>query len=273
MEYKIALGTRQERVVVVAGCGGTGGFVAEGLCRILPESTSILLIDHDRVEPPNLKRQNFYPGDVGKFKSQALAERLSQLYKRKIGYSIIPYDRDLINRSVGFGMAIHSAIIIGCVDNPAARTKLTDLHYDDWWIDSGNGFHSGQVLIGNTIQKELLKTCFDEGLQLVNRLPAPSMQLPGLLAPIVSPVPRRNCAEAVEAEEQSPVINQVMATLVLDFVWKLLRGELTWMGVYIDMESGTLSPVTADPVTVARMLRVRLDSLYVHEKDKMKGRS
>ncbi|MDP2659595.1 MAG: ThiF family adenylyltransferase, partial [Dehalococcoidia bacterium] len=50
---------------VVVGCGGTGGFVAEGLCRLLPKEQNILLVDHDRVEPHNLRRQAFFSGDVG----------------------------------------------------------------------------------------------------------------------------------------------------------------------------------------------------------------
>ena len=58
--------------ITVVGCGGTGGFVAEGLCRLFQgREATIVLVDHDRVEPHNLLRQNFYAEDVGKFKSQA----------------------------------------------------------------------------------------------------------------------------------------------------------------------------------------------------------
>ena len=65
--------------ITVVGCGGTGGFVAEGLCRLFQgREATIVLVDHDRVEPHNLLRQNFYAEDVGKFKSQALADRLAQ---------------------------------------------------------------------------------------------------------------------------------------------------------------------------------------------------
>ena len=55
--------------ITVVGCGGTGGFVAEGLCRLFQgRQATIVLVDHDRVEPHNLLRQNFYAEDVGKFK-------------------------------------------------------------------------------------------------------------------------------------------------------------------------------------------------------------
>ena len=46
--------------ITVVGCGGTGGFVAEGLCRLFQgREATIVLVDHDRVEPHNLLRQNF----------------------------------------------------------------------------------------------------------------------------------------------------------------------------------------------------------------------
>ena len=45
--------------ITVVGCGGTGGFVAEGLCRLFQgRQATIVLVDHDRVEPHNLLRQN-----------------------------------------------------------------------------------------------------------------------------------------------------------------------------------------------------------------------
>ena len=75
--------------ITVVGCGGTGGFVAESLCRLFQgREVTIVLVDHDRVEPHNLLRQNFFAEDVGRFKSQALAERLTRAYGRAIGYSV-----------------------------------------------------------------------------------------------------------------------------------------------------------------------------------------
>ena len=71
------------------------------------------------------------------------------------------------------------------------------------------------------------------------------------------------CAEAVLAEEQSPVINQSMAALVLEFMYLLLQGRLSWMGAYIDMEAGTLQTVPAEPEIVARMLGVKVDTLII----------
>lgn len=80
-------------VFCVVGCGGTGSFVAEGLCRLLLASpdAEVVLVDHDRVERHNLLRHNYFKADLGKFKSEALALRLSRQFDRRISYSIYPF--------------------------------------------------------------------------------------------------------------------------------------------------------------------------------------
>jgi len=254
--------------IVVVGCGGTGGFVVEGLCRLLANNDlDILLVDHDRVEPHNLRRQNFFEGDVGKFKSQSLAERMARQYGRPVGYSVYPYDRELLNEATRLGMRQMRGIIIGCVDNADARLSIAKgLSWGDWWLDAGNGHQSGQVLLGNTTNIDGLEESFDEDEHMVDHLPAPSLQLPALLNQPTKPVTRAlDCAEEVEEEGQSPVINQMMASLVLEFMYRLLKGTLTWMGAYVDLEAGTLSTVPAEPVTVARMFGVKVDALCRHE--------
>ena len=43
--------------IVLVGCGGTGGFLAESICRLLIGRPSrIFLVDPDRVEPHNVGR-------------------------------------------------------------------------------------------------------------------------------------------------------------------------------------------------------------------------
>jgi len=76
--------TRGVWTALVAGCGGTGGYAAEGLARLLPSNAKIVLVDFDRVEEQNLIRQNFFREDIGKYKSITLAERLTQKFDRPI---------------------------------------------------------------------------------------------------------------------------------------------------------------------------------------------
>ncbi len=275
MAYTVAWGDRMIKLkYIVVGCGGTGGFVAEGLCRLLgPKGPDILLIDPDRVEKHNLKRQNFFDGEVGKFKSQALAERLSRQYGRRVGYSVFPFDPEMEEPAIG-GYASTRALqglIIGCVDDSTDARRLIGkglsafLSVGNWWLDAGNGHHSGQVLLGNAPTAKALEGGFDRIDKVVYRLPMPSLQVPSLLIPPTKARPQLNCAEAVEAEEQSPVINQAMAVLVLQFVDQLRKMKLTAMGAYLDLEAGTLQTIPAEPEIVARMLSVRVETLFAEE--------
>ena len=142
--------------ITVVDCGGTGGFVAEGLCRLLQgRQATIVLVDHDRVEPHNLLRQNFYPEDEGRFKSQALADRLAKAYRRPVGYSVYLF-RDEDSRPDGRrypGLPSYgNSLLIGCADNAAARRAMAESLPGDprrWLIGAGNDTNWRQVLVGN----------------------------------------------------------------------------------------------------------------------------
>ena len=131
--------------ITVVDCGGTGGFVAEGLCRLLQgRQATIVLVDHDRVESHNLLRQNFYPEDEGRFKSQALADRLAKAYRRPVGYSVYLF-RDEDSRPDGRrypGLPSYgNSLLIGCADNAAARRAMAESLPGDprrWLIGAGN---------------------------------------------------------------------------------------------------------------------------------------
>ena len=271
MTYTVSLASNESPKLVIVGCGGTGSLAAEGLCRLLINSDlALMLVDFDRVEPHNLLRQNFFAGEVGKFKSQALAERLSRQYGRKIGYSVMPYERDMFDEPMGAGMyhKAMSLIIIGCVDTPEARRSIADsmnTNFNNWWLDAGNGHHSGQVLLGNTMDIGYLKEAFDLVGHTVSKLPLPSLQLPALLIPQVEKIRPRDCAEAIEDDEQSPTINQAMAMLVVDFTYRLLIGTLTNLGAYIDLDAGTLQTIPATPMSVARMCGLRVKELMANK--------
>lgn len=264
MAYRIShdrLGHSEPPSIVVVGCGGTGAFVAEGLCRLLGEArVTLALVDHDRVEEHNLRRQAFYQRDLGRFKAEVVAERLSRDFGREIAYSVYPYGPEVHHE---FFRGLHSGegIIVGCVDNAAARSSIAQVIQRQWWLDAGNGEHSGQVLIGNTVRAEDLKGSFIEEEEICRALPTPSLQQPALLVPAPEPVPPPDCAEAVAAGDQSPTINQAMAALTLEFLSRFLVGKLTWMAAYLDLEAGSLRPVLIEPKTVARLTGLGVDEV------------
>jgi hypothetical protein len=56
-------GPVDDATIVLVGCGGTGGFLAEAVCRLLiGRRGSLHLVDPDRVEPRNVARQAFLYG-------------------------------------------------------------------------------------------------------------------------------------------------------------------------------------------------------------------
>lgn len=228
--------------VTVVGCGGTGGFAAESLCRSLPGHADLMLVDHDRVEERNLTRQCFVKEDLGRFKSETLAHRLAQKFNRPVGYSALP---------VAMTKPSFPGLVIGCVDNGLARRDIARavkgmVHDRSWWIDAGNGENYGQVVIGNT---DVASYCLPTD-GVYRGLPLPTIQKPELL----NQAPKaRGCAEV--AEEQGPTINLVMAAVVVEVVRRLIAGTCPWVQLYIDMEAGTLVPVFATPETVKAISR------------------
>lgn len=73
-------GTREilkGKTVGIAGLGGLGSHVAISLVR--SGVGSLILADHDVIEPSNLNRQGYFLKDVGKKKTEALARYLKEI--------------------------------------------------------------------------------------------------------------------------------------------------------------------------------------------------
>jgi len=154
--------------IYVVGCGGTGSFLVPHLCRLANwfdaagKQISITLIDFDRIESKNLYRQNFCQAELGYNKAQALAVRYQAMFPNlKIGAIEHQVSAISLDRST-------PTVVIGCVDNAAARKSIEELmiEYSSlmahgfsqipcWWIDCGNDYTHGQVVIGNWYSVEL----------------------------------------------------------------------------------------------------------------------
>ena len=188
--------------ITVVGCGGTGGFVAEGLCRLFQgRQATIVLGDHDRVEPHNLLRQNFYAEDVGRFKSQALADRLARAYRRPVGYSVYAFREEDSQSDGGRYPGLPSygnSLLIGCSDNAAARRAMAESLPGDprrWLIDAGNDTNWGQVLVGNVADRD-----FGDEQAFVGE--TPTVQRPDLLTAVSTTPLDVDCAAALDLTDQ-----------------------------------------------------------------------
>jgi molybdopterin/thiamine biosynthesis adenylyltransferase len=102
--------------VLIAGGGNIGSHLSPLLARA--GIGRIRIADRDRVEAKNLATQDFLPGDVGRFKSEALADRLSRQFP---GQHFEPWKGDLEDMPLGWAAV---DVLLGALDSRRARQVL-----------------------------------------------------------------------------------------------------------------------------------------------------
>ena len=233
--------------LVLAGCGGTGSWLAPSLVRIgrnlrdsFGKNVRVIFIDPDRVEERNCYRQNFCQAEVGRFKSKTLARRYGLAWGMEVDAYFTEFGEVPLNF---FGLSV----ICGCVDNPRARQQIlrkTGTYSDIWWLDCGNWQDAGQVLLGSGERKSAM----ENALKFRNTctwLPLPSEQHPELVEATrtVQPETRgswQSCAEMMVEDNQGLAINQRMASEATDYLVRMLiTKDLKKFATYIDLQSGS----------------------------------
>ncbi len=246
--------------LTLVGCGGTGSHIASGLVSIamvLAERNvpmDMLFIDPDRVEPKNVGRQLFSLADVGKPKAEVIADRLNRSFGLRIGADVRAIDRLDTFMAADYENALN--VVVGAVDNPAARLLLAAAVVEArgrlWYVDCGNKNHSGQVALGNISDR--LKMIDSIGLGLIDRLPAPQLLYPDLIATPKAKKSKRgpSCAEATAAGEQALMINRAIAawacSMLSDF---LITRDLKYFALAVDLQWGGARTYTIDAPTIA----------------------
>lgn len=165
--------------VLVIGCGGTGTYFLKEFNHFLARNqgvqkkiASLTIADGDDVEEKNLDRQVFLMEDVGRNKANVFAEILNDAlegynipYSFQVRWNSIPsyitsldtlkevlklkhsIDQESYS-SVAETLTIRIPLIIGCVDNDAARMMCEELFKElpyCFYYDSGNDFSTGEV--------------------------------------------------------------------------------------------------------------------------------
>ena len=184
----------------LVGAGGTGSWLAPHVVRLARfmrergRNVEVTFIDPDVVELKNVFRQNFGTAEIGALKAETLALRYGPAWGIPIHVYTTRFDQKMIELSYG-----DVGVIIGCVDNTAARRSIAEvfnqdtLHWDGrgnvppvprlWWLDAGNGENTGQVLFGATRSLKTLRIAFPhfpESTYCI-QLPSPVVQHPDLL--------------------------------------------------------------------------------------------
>jgi PRTRC genetic system ThiF family protein len=258
----IILATHKRLHLYLVGCGGTGAWLSQTLIRLTKilttqgRSVSLTLIDHDLVEKANIPRQNFIQADLGLNKAQVLALRYGMAYG--VDVMAIP---DRFNPEMVRADYNTLSLVIGCVDNSAARIAIAKTLEENhtnaaprvWWLDGGNTRTQGQVLFGSWSEPRQNSALFAQITQVDDannftkplgcvHLPGPSIQHPELLEPLPEESENHNlsCEELARANAQSLLINQRVAVELGEYLVELLLVKnLRRFATYFDIETGS----------------------------------
>lgn len=262
--------------IIQVGAGGTGSFAALAIARLLYElreagkAVELLIVDPDVVERGNIPRSNFCAAEIGSFKAQSLAKRITLAWGFECNYANELFDAEVhLKQSASNYRDL--AVIVGCVDNHLARReihraveKLQGYREDEvpniWWIDGGNGRSSGQVLIGSHSKRTKPDHHFT-GTSICKSLPAPSVIHPDLLQPeekaFVNPEVV-SCPDRIRRGEQSLNINQRVAVEIGEMLTGMfLTRSLRRFATYFDLETGTSRSLYCTPDTIGSAIQKR----------------
>ena len=246
--YRALLGGTERMELTLVGTGGTGSALADALARILyharqkGKDVSLTLIDPDTVEEKNIGRQRFCQAEVGWHKSTALALRLNAAFGLDIRAITKPFALDMVIQ--GYSSRTTKKLVIGCVDDYRPRQALAEVvergNGHIWWLDVGNAYHNGNVYIGNHTYANQLRV--DEALRLCNGLPSPAVQDPALCLPDPFTVVPLSCADLTLREEQSLMINTMMAAIAANYCYQwVIQKEITSMSTAVTLNPPTMT--------------------------------
>lgn len=245
-KYQALLPQEKTLYVCLVGVGGTGSALALSIARLAyhlkekGQNLDITFVDHDTVDESNLGRQFFCPPELGWNKAETMALRLNAAFGLQIRAVPVKFKASLLDD----WWEGKPGLLIGAVDNHLARSEIASAVEVSsgkvWWLDCGNANSSGQVLMGNLGCREAEFIKVDE-LGLVNGLPAPHVQAPDLLLPNPDDEPAISCAELTMREEQSLVVNQMVASIASQYCYEfLLRRRVVAMESVFSLEPPTM---------------------------------
>jgi len=250
--------------LLLIGCGGNGSHLAEAVARVgrllkdQGRDVELTFFDPDHVDAGNIPRQNFAEAEIGVNKAQLLALRYSA--KWGIPINAVPDYFDRTNST-------HSSltVLIGCVDNGEARNDISQSlpgsHQSApnvWWLDLGNGFDTGQVILGSAQELSELQSAFRLS-SVCTATPAPGLLHPELLRaaktahrqPQSPREPPQGCAQMALIHAQMPLVNQMTAAIGAAMLTRLLvTQDLQYWASYFDLSTGKQVSYATSPQAI-----------------------
>jgi len=214
--------------ITIVGLGGTGAHVARNVARLLYHRKTkgqsvpkVLFVDPDTVEAKNIGRQMFGAGSIGQPKAQVLAQTFNLTLGLQIHWTCEPVDHQ---KHIPQG-----SLVVGCVDNHLARAEIARAE-KVVWLDCGNGYDFGQLVIGDSFDRDQVLDGIREARQgRCHHLSHAGLLFPELLHPEPEdsqpPETGVSCAELVERDEQHLYVNDFMGNIAAHYIYRLLNRE------------------------------------------------
>ena len=252
--------------IIVAGAGGIGSYLVQHIGRIMrvlyqsDKGCHLTICDPDVVEDQNIGRQLFCDAERGVPKAEALARRYGHAWGLNVTHFVGKYDESFL-------LGTDVTLLVGCVDNAAARQSLAQtLEHNPqdpegqpsiFWLDCGNLRDTGRVLLGTDNEAAQLRGAFPDAKHCL-RLPSPALQSPGLLEPQPEELEGgcMSCAEMAAANLQSLNINARIAAEAADMITRLLvTNDLKRFSCEVNLAAGSVRSYYSTPAEVARVIK------------------
>lgn len=244
--YEMIFPDYRKAFLVLIGCGGTGSYLAQNIARLsyvlrqAGKEIRALFIDPEKVEAGNVGRQNFCPAEIGRSKAEALSTRYNLSYGLKSEWMEKSFDDGCLNRMNTDG----PIILIGAVDSAKSRAVIDRVcrrEYRTYWLDCGNLYTNGQILIGNSETGRMNLEESLTSLGLCGDLPYPSIQHPEIIDPQKDAVRApASCAQLIMRGEQGLFVNQTVAAYGASMLYQILaERSLKQFSIYFDLANGT----------------------------------
>lgn len=155
----------------VIGAGGTGTYFLKEFSRFLQGGvhsdriSDLVIFDGDTVEEKNLARQAFDQDDIGRNKAVAMASVLNEAFGldwRSMPFYLTKEEQISELFLNGGSDTVYMPVVVGCVDNHAARILIEGLFAkrdNIIFLDSANEFYAGESVFAYKVNGKVVSPC------------------------------------------------------------------------------------------------------------------
>ena len=237
--------------VILVGAGGNGSQMLSSLARmdhalrqLRHPGLAVRVYDPDVVEAPNVGRQLFTAGDLGRNKAECLVSRFNRMY-----------GTDWEAEPEAYRCKCTANIIITCVDSVKCRKEVgaflsrvrrnqsksgRTLNEHSWfyWLDLGNGQRTGQAILGSACIPQPDSSEY----RTVETLPLMTEQFD--LSRVRDADSGPSCSLAEALTKQDLFINSALSQISASLLWSVLTdAAIDARGFFINLDTYRVSPM------------------------------